>query len=487
MIEPTDSAAERLPDRRYVPWYRRWVPSWRTVAIGLLVLCAVPFCIRWYRLSLLPDVSLPFDVEAFSPADLPAEENAFYYFKQLSPAVEPTSPWYQDFRYDPDRPIAWPDVPANVQTWVQQSQRAIELVRAGGRCAEGYSVPIQQYSYSNFAFMPTELRSVYRSIPFDVLRRLDEGDTQGTIEELQDAFRASRHLGRRGSLIERLVGSALSGVLYSPWRHWSRDPRVTAEELEAALARRKADWELTPQPSDWLKVEVMMLIQEARSPRGAFHDAVDENLDGLWRKHLGVPVSPFSTVSTTFPGWQTPLLWVLAEPELSARAAKLWLTHQLKYCDLPPHQRPHLLPGPNGLYQSSERLAGQDVATINRRIQQTYFAEFFSSLAHNMGWQQLEVAHETLLEIELQWQIRFRRGAFSLPIDSSAEFDWPADPCGNPGDRILYRAEKDRLVIWSRGHNGKDDDGKAEQRPLEDDIVITIPWPTEKSGVNDDR
>lgn len=474
-------------DRSYVPWYRRCVPSRRTVAIALLVLIALPFCIRWYRLSLLPDVPLPFDLDEFSTADLPAEENAFHFFGQIRAPALPANDGYFKFQEQyiesarTGSRITWVEVPGDVQSSLKQAQTSIELFRAGGRCADSFYIPTQSYTSSTLLPVIQQLRPVQWMVALDVLRRLGEDDTHGAIEELHDAYRATRHCGRRGCLIERLVGSAMLKNSLPAWHQWSRHPDVTAEELQTALDRLRSDWAMTPVASDHHKVEVVMLLNEARLPVNMYRASLDELAANLLTKPLNGQAnakSLISFVSAKVPGWQRPVLWLIAEPEVSCRAGKLKLTQELRYCDLPAGEQPARLSGKAGVFDSPDLTAGLTAEELNRRISRTLIDDFYP-VQNFENVQRCEAAGQLLLETELRLQIAFRQTR-NLNSETAetwlTQFDWPIDPCDAQRRPIHYRIEEAGLVIWSVGTNRADDDGKFDPHP-NDDIVVTIPWP----------
>ncbi len=474
-------------DRSYVPWYRRCVPSRRTVAIALLVLIALPFCIRWYRLSLLPDVPLPFDVDEFGLSDLPVEDNAYYFFGQIQAPRVPSEPWYDGFTgkyYASARSgsrFVWTELPEEVRLGMTQAQSQIELFRAAGRCADSCFIPVENYSVSTLLPIIQQLRNVQSLVVLDVLRRLDENDTPGAVELLHDAYRATRHLGRRGSLAERALGSAQHLQLLPAWHQWCRHPHVTVDELQTALDRLRSDWSRTPALSDQCRAEVVILLNESRRPINHYPGAVDDLAANFLTKLLNDQARAYGLVSNLsqyVPGWHRPVMWVMAEPELSCRAAKLWLVQELRYCDLPLSEQPPHLAGKIRVFDSPDLTAGLTAEKLNRRMTKTLIRDFFPQESLE-NVQRREAAWQFLLETELRVQIAFRQNRGLTPKTAEAwlaQFDWPLDPWDTLPRPIRYRIEETGLVIWSVGRNGVDDDGKLHLHP-HNDIVVTIPWP----------
>lgn len=473
------------PDRRYVPWYRRCIPSWRTVAVAVLILLATPFAIRWYRLWRMPDVPLPFDVEAFSELPL-SEDNAFTHFQKavFQHRGFNFQPGVYERLFDSSVPVAWSDVPEDVQTWVMNEQPALSLFRRAGRCPTAAFIPADRYTYTTLLPMQQTLRDFFRLTYLDVLRLLDEGNTREAAEVLHDSFRASRHLGRRGCMIERLIGAACHNLLVPRWQEWSRHPHVAAEDLEAALDRLREDWQLTPPPSDNLKVECLMIIDGTRPPMTYLRDEFNDAIDKLSKKYRGTSAkSTISRINATIPNWQFPILWVIGEPELTSRAARLWLTHELKTCDLPSAEQPSRVAGHFQLCDPPDLTAELTATRLNQRLEMSLLKLVEPATGQCFEAIRREAGRQTLLEIELLLQIRYRRNHVASQEGVEpwlADFPWPVDPCSPAGALIQYRATEEGLKIWSVGSDGLDQGGQHDNSPIPPDIVVTIPWPTRK-------
>lgn len=473
-------------DRSFVPWYRRCVPSRRTVALVLLLIAATPFCIRWYRLSLLPDVPVPFDVEAFCQVPENNEENAFYYFAEAE-KYHHKPRWSDEMGERWGKSLIWSDIPDAIQSAVIKQQPAVELYRRGGRCSTASYIPPQDYRAVMVPHTVIAMRGMQRTCNLEFLRLMHEGKYKVAAEHLHDTYRASRHLGRRGVLMERLVGIACLASLLPGWHEWSRQPEISSEQIEAALARIREDWKLTPPLSDSLRADFFVVANETKPPHMLLTAAFNDDFDAIARRLFGHSAKPLmAKLDSIFPNWQRPLLWTLGEPELTQRAAKLFVCHELKYCDLKYAEQPPILEHGSRLHYGDDRTAGLSAIDLGQRLDQSMLSAFHWQV-FSMWHTRREAAQQALLEVELELQSRFRRALVKSAADAELvlhNFTWPIDPCDAEGRSILYRPEESGLVVWSRGHNGVDDGGDVNDWS-EPDVIVTIPWPAAKPDTTD--
>jgi hypothetical protein len=140
-------------------------------------------------------------------------------------------------------------------------------------------------------------------------------------------LRSSRHCGRRGVTIERLVGIALGSMASSRLTTWAGDPKVDAAMLRRALdAVLRAD-ATTPPNSDNLKCEYISFLNSINNP--AFQDPASlvGNTTGFWSTGAGRSLSKAE-------------ISIKKEPERSRRVYRLLMTNWLAYCDRPTSARP---------------------------------------------------------------------------------------------------------------------------------------------------
>ena len=79
--------------------------------------------------------------------------------------------------------------------------------------------------------------------------------------------RASRHVGKRGVIIERMVGASLHEQATRRILSWSANPRVDSALLRQALADTIAADAMTPPLSQNLKYQYVMFLRDLNELR----------------------------------------------------------------------------------------------------------------------------------------------------------------------------------------------------------------------------
>lgn len=468
-----------LPERRSRPWYRRLIPSRRMVVVSLLVLLVLPFGIRWTRIWLMPDVPAPFDVAAFCAAP-EIEENAFEYFREalvLHQSPDGGVPWSWWEWVENGR---WDDVPVEVQEWVVKEQPVVELICQAGRCETARLLPPEKYTLDTADPVVMRSRELFEVAALEALRLLHEGRTAEVADLLHECQLAGNHIGQRGSLFEQRVGIMCAGSTTQLWHHWGRRPEVTADDIQAALERLQESWQRKPLPSDALKIEYVALLNGTKPPmtdlRSGFDVWVGEKrFFGCWS--LNAVTWRFNQA---FPGWQLPLLWVLGEPERSARAGRLKLTEFLPMADAPFVEQRPFLEGDPTFNQTEARTAGLTPAEIQDCVKSTCYSAFDPQNQATLNAWARQAARVVILETELKLQLRIRQTESRSRSDVEkwlAEFEWAVDPCSLDGQPIFHRATDEGLKLWSVAEDGVDNDGALPGSARQWDLGTTMPWP----------
>ena len=468
------------------PVRHRWLSRRQIAAalIVLLLLSAIPVGIRWYRLSWLPNVPAPFDYEAVGKIPNPADVDANFYFEQALAQHERSRADFDPFdRFvEHGEPLDWSSIPEADRDWVRRSQPALDTFRQGGRCPTIATSSPSDATNAAQIYRLRGLWDLHRLACLDALRRLDEGETEEAAEVLHDAFRASRHLGYRSPWIERHLGAICHLILLPGWHQWSRHPDVSAEDLEQALARLRNDWKLTPRFSESIKSEFRPSLDRS-SVSTHLQTLLDQQ---IWRfvdrhgKWDSRPVT--SRLNSAFPGWQNPILWTIGEPELTMRASKLWMTHELQTCDLPFSRQSFCAGHRIQVSLDPELTAGLTPAEMSRRMEQVLFPQIVMSLSPYLETYRTEAGRQAVLETAFELQIllrRFGNAERTVAEPTLANFAWPVDPCSRDERPIQHRLTDQGLLIWSIGRDADDDDGhhSSVRDDHQDDELAFIRWP----------
>lgn len=497
----TGPMTETIPDdpplRDHRPWYRRWVPGWRTMTVLAALVLATPVSVRWYRLWWMPNVPVPFDEEAFNEppsVGMGHEQHAFTHFQRAQMLIKPlpnATAFWERFSA-PVEPSVWEDFPEEARQWVIDGQPVIEHFRRGGQCDVAQFLLPRQYNFMVTLPYAQGMRDLQRLSNLDVIRLLHAGETQEVAGQLHDAYRAHRFLGQRGCSIERLIGIACHAVQLRGWQMWCRHPNVTAEDLEAALARLRHDWQMTPPPSDNFKVEYFSIVNELNYPMTIVLDEFDQSIDRWAIEHVGMSTAPITnSLTANAKGWQIPILWVGGEPERSQRGARLWLTHMLKTCDLPRAQQPASHTDWLGLPETPEPTAGLTAAQLDNRLRSTLLQAVLPASEQVLRAIWGEAGRQTMLELELELQILIRRQGIDSreTLETALEnYHWPVDPAAADGTPIRHRFTDEGLKLWSLAWDGMDQDGATENQGGRGiDSVTVIPWPIRSARAADEQ
>ena len=312
------------------PW------AWAATVGGVVAAGAM----TWWCTQLwgLPDIAAPFDVAAVRDASIPDERNAFFEYRDASAALDAIQ---RANRLRPDWPKyggEWSKVDPAWRKLLALAGPALVTWRAGSER------PDYLYPHPGGPGMKTILPV---SQGLGVLGRLAilEGSRRGEAGEMAEAwgwyraaFRSSRHNGRHGFQIERLMGAALHKFTADALTRWASDPRVDAPLLRRALAEVIAADALTWPESGLVRTNYLMLVESMRDP-----DLVEEVLvanmygdETDWSQRLPVPKAA-----------QGPLqrVRVLAadDRERSLRVIKLVTANWLAEVDKPPARRAPLV------------------------------------------------------------------------------------------------------------------------------------------------
>ena len=180
------------------------------------------------------------------------------------------------------------------------------------------------------------LRSSPRLAFLEGSRLEAEGDLAGAWGWYRAALRSSRHCGKRGSLIERLIGTGAPRAASTESRAWAQLPGVDANALRRALNEVQAIDAMTPPMSDTVKCEYLSFQEAMARP------------DMLWKFLEAAVRAPNSPTPDTKTYAKTALLraeaFLKRDPERSRRLLKLAVANWLAYCDRPSGERPPLDP-----------------------------------------------------------------------------------------------------------------------------------------------
>jgi len=414
----------------------------------LLVLLTAPFVYRSSQLAGLPDIGDPFDVEAFGTVEISDEENAFVEYIDATPllvltAIEPHT------ALEKVQAAGWSAADEDIRTLLDDNRAAMILWREGTQKPDALYHQPHTIRFDTLIPVTQGLRNFARLASLEGLRLEAEGNLTEAWEWYRAVFRCSRHSGKRGTIIERLVGVAMHAIAVEAIEKWSRDPRVSAAQLRETLEAIRADYEMTAPTSTMFKVDYLIL---------------QNSLQGLTAKEFielqggsrGVPEELLSVQ-----------LFLKNEPEVARRVIRYAFTNILEHIDKPRHARPPQT-SMMKLFQTAPSTSS-DKTTLSTEEIEAWIRRslgartLYPSLATADDAAGREEALQAALEIALAVQIYHReQGEFPEKLENLLNGildELPADPYGKAGEMMRYRRDPTGFTVWSVGPNGTDDGG----------------------------
>jgi hypothetical protein len=397
----------------------------------VLALAAAPFIYRDVQLSAIPDIGAPFDVEAFCKLSLPEEENAAADYLRAARMYVSRPPG------DPDKHTdhmlsRWETAPPEFRQWVLDNRAAIGVWRQAARKPNAVFVRLTDVGcYTSFDHLES-LRNLGRVASLEASRLRAENDMHGAWQTYADMLRSSRNIGRKGVILERLVGMSLHAVAATELVKWAADARVDEQLLGTALAECRSIFATTDPASNTLKAEYVYIRNIAEMP-----------LSEQWKSLPN---------TTSIVG-----LYLRGDPELARRIAQHGFAESIQRISTSAEARTiptHLSP------TELDRVIPKSIIATEL-IMGAWRGGFANAVAR-------EQAREAALEMALAAQIyRRRHGKFPDRVEQLLEAGLetlPVDPYGTSGQLMRYRVDETTgaVVVWSVGQDGVNDGGNFE-------------------------
>ncbi len=458
----TDEAHETQP-----AWWKLWNWPWSVWGLMALVMLALlPFAVRAFFLSTVPDMAEPFDVAAFVKDDIPPDENAFTEYQQaltmrkrLMQGTQGLSSGYPN-GFDDIFKQGWESADEPMRAWLEEHRAALAVWRRGTEKSRALAVSPSELTFATTLESSQMLRDFARLARLDQLRCLHKVEVDEAWQLACAVYRSGGHASTRGPMIAGLIGVAMHAVSGAAMARWAEHPSVAGDQLRVALAQVKEDFALYESESNMLKTEYLVLRNSLRTRD--------------WVRIFGPgagagPASGGATPEAVARGFY----WVVGEPELTVRIARQILANQIREVDNPLAERRKLVgagmamlfdPDPN-----VTRLPGElDPAGIDRGLKTSIVCKMLLSATKQVDDSFLRFrGRQAALEAMLAAQAYRRdKGEFPESLDQLVPEYLPAvplDPCDRHGGRLLYRRDEvTRATVWSIGVDGNDDGGAVE-------------------------
>ncbi len=192
-------------------WLERTRGRKRIALVFLYVLIlAILGVLAWRAMSLraLPDIGDPVDDSEFT-GRVPEEENAFTLYRKASEIYKRTD--REEYRVDPAawKVTDWSQADPVVRRWVEDNREALRLWLEGSERDEAQLIDPRTVTSSTRTDPVWDLRDFARMAVLEASRRMGEGDVAGAWELYRGVLRASRHVGMRGTGMQRIIGATM--------------------------------------------------------------------------------------------------------------------------------------------------------------------------------------------------------------------------------------------------------------------------------------
>ena len=235
-------------------------------------------------------------------------------------------------------PGNWPAAGPAWRDYLAQSGEALAAWRAGSEKPDSLYDHPEGLSLWTLLPVTMELRMLARLAVLEGSRLEAEGDMPGAWGWYRAALRSSRHSGRHGFQIERLIGAAMHDVASQALTRWAADPKVDAPQLRKALDEVIAIDAMTVPRSETLKQEYLIFVRAIDDPNLIEALLVLRSPDDPkdWCQELPVSDAAKKTIQAARVG-------LSSDRERSVRLARLMTANWMAQVDKLPSKRSKLV------------------------------------------------------------------------------------------------------------------------------------------------
>ena len=296
----------------------------------------------WWATQLwgLPDVGDPFDVAACDAARVPDDRNAFLHYRDATAMM--TAALYKiqatyTVEASCDFTGNWSDANPAWRDFLARSGEALAAFRAGSEKPDARYDHPEGLSFRTVVTVTADLRYLGQLAVLEGSRLEAGGDMAGAWGWYRAILRSSRHCGRHGFQVERLIGAAMHDLASKALTRWASDPRVDAPLLRQALDEVIAIDAMTAPYSETLKLHYLVFVRSIDDPNTIEDLLVMKypEIPADWCQDL--PVSP-----ATKKPIQAARVLLANDKERSLRVARLMTANWLAQVDKPPARRSKL-------------------------------------------------------------------------------------------------------------------------------------------------
>jgi hypothetical protein len=310
--------------------------------------------VGWREVSLwrLPNAAEPFDLARYGRVEVPDADNAMVAYREVFARFPGLGAWHIKGDSTKARSTTyWAEADPDVRRWAEEQRAALEAWLPANDRPDSLLVQPEELS------IETRLAEVQTLRPYSHLALLEgsrleqSGDLAGAWRIYRATLRASRHAGRHGGSIQRMIGNSILTQSVPRIEAWIDRPGMTPELLRRAIGDVEACRAMTSPASEAVRAEYFM----AR--------ALVNDTDGWANLADSGPYSRTNWLNQFSAGrWARRFL--RRDPERSARVLRLIAAGYLAQCDRPPALRPKL-EFPNWMIYDHDKFTPQSVRAIS--------------------------------------------------------------------------------------------------------------------------
>ncbi|WP_435005349.1 hypothetical protein P12x_003246 [Tundrisphaera lichenicola] len=298
----------------------------------------------WRELSLwrLPNAPEPFDLVRFGRVEVADADNAMVAYRPIFAKFGNLAPRSNQAGDKAWEVSDWSAADPEVRRWAEDHRDALTAWLPANDRTDSLLVQPEDLTMSTILEPAQNLRSYVRLAFLEGSRLEQSGDLAGAWSMYRGGLRASRHAGRHGGAIQRLIGNALLRKARVRVDAWAENPGVSTELLRQAITDVEECMAMTPPASEMVRAEYFSARDSLIRPES-------------WRS-----MEEWSRESET--EWINQIevvrwgrRFLKHEPERSLRVLRLITAGYLAQCDRRSMLRPRLLASQWMIYDHDSR------------------------------------------------------------------------------------------------------------------------------------
>jgi len=309
----------------------------RALAFLYLVIALMLGAFGWHSLCLwrLPNVPEPFDLVKYGRVKVSDADNAMVAYRDVFAK-------FGDLHAGSYKVSDWSAADPEVRRWAEEHRKALEAWLPTNDRPDSLLGQPEELRMRSDQEPLQRIRPYVRLTLLEASRLEESGDLAGAWRMYRGVLRASRHAGRHGGSIQRLMGSGFLRQSRPRIEAWTDRPGMTAELLRRAIGDVEACRAMTSSASEMVRAEYFSAL-----------DAVNDR-DRWWQLS---DTGSYSNVHwyNQFGSGRWAHRFLRREPERSARVLRLITAGYLAQCDRPTALRPRMRFAANMIYDHDAR------------------------------------------------------------------------------------------------------------------------------------